>query len=125
VGGLVAPLINTKALNAQLQGATATQVQAMYNYQKTILDAYVEVVNALTSVENTQRALVFKQEKKASLLRSAETADILYRAGKAGYLEVLLAQQNTLQAELELIETQKRERMSVVAIYKALGGGWQ
>jgi multidrug efflux system outer membrane protein len=125
LGGLVAPLINTKALNAQLQGATAMQVQAMYHYQRTILDAYVEVVNGLKSIRNTQEALAFKKEQKAALLRTAETADLLYRAGKASYLEVLLAQQSTLQADLELIDTQKRERIATVAIYEALGGGWQ
>lgn len=124
-GGLVAPLINRAALKAQFQGATAHQIQAMYNYQRAILNAYVEVVNGLTNIGNTQRALSFKKEQKAVLLRTVETADTLYRAGKASYLEVLLAQQNTLQADLELIETQKRERISTVAIYKALGGGWR
>jgi multidrug efflux system outer membrane protein len=124
-GGLVAPLVNRNALKAQFQSATAVQVQAMYSYQKTVLDAYVEVVNGLAKIENTRRALAFKKEQKAALLRTVETADTLYRAGKASYLEVLLAQQSSLQAELALIETQKRERISTVAIYKALGGGWQ
>jgi NodT family efflux transporter outer membrane factor (OMF) lipoprotein len=124
-GGLVAPLINMKALHGQLQGATALQVQAMYTYQKAILDAYVEVVNGLNNIQKTKEALVFKQEQRAALMRSAETADTLFAAGKASYLEVLLAQQNTLQAELELIDTQKRQRIALVAIYEALGGGWQ
>jgi multidrug efflux system outer membrane protein len=124
-GGLVAPLINRAALKAQLSGATAAQVQAIHEYQRTILTAYAEVVNGLTNVKNTRQALSFKNEQRTALQRAVETADTLYRAGQATYLEVLLAQQNTLQADLELIETQKRERIATVVVYKALGGGWR
>ena len=124
-GALVAPLINRAALKSQLRGATALQVQAVYDYQKTILHAFTEVVNGMKNVEKTRRALAFKQEQQSALIRSVETADVLYRAGNATYLEVIIATQNRLEAELELIETQKRERISLVAIYKALGGGWK
>jgi multidrug efflux system outer membrane protein len=124
-GGLVAPLINRAALKAQLSGASAAQLQAIYEYQRAILTAYAEVVNGLTNVKNTRQALTFKNEQRTALQRAVETADTLYRAGQATYLEVLLAQQNTLQADLELIETQKRERIATVVVYKALGGGWR
>ena len=57
--------------------------------------------------------------------RSAETADVLFRAGRATYLEVLLAQQSTLRADLELVAAWKRQRLVSVVVYRALGGGWQ
>lgn len=125
VGGLVAPLVNRSAIEAGFDGAKANQILAMYNYQKVILTAYVEVATGLSNLRNTQTMLSLKREQKAAVERSVETADILYRAGKASYLEVLVAQQTALRADLELIETWRRQRVASVAIYKALGGGWQ
>ena len=55
--------------------------------------------------------------------RELDAADTLYRAGKATYFEVLMAQQNTLAAELESIQASKLQRLASVALYRALGGG--
>jgi len=59
------------------------------------------------------------------LTLSVETSNDLYKSGRANYLEVLLAQQNSLQTKVELINTNKRQRIATVIIYKALGGGWR
>ena len=67
-----------------------------------------------------------KLMKKNDLLTlSVETSNDLYKSGRANYLEVLLAQQNSLQTKVELINTNKRQRIATVIIYKALGGGWR
>lgn len=125
LGGLVAPLLNRTAIEAQLDGAKALQREAMYGYQRTVLSAYVEVVNSVANHQNTARVLALKKEQQAQLKESIETADALFRAGKASYLEVLLAQQTALNTELELIESWRRQRVASVTLYKALGGGWQ
>ena len=52
-------------------------------------------------------------------------ANELYKAARASYLEVLIAQQSALQSNLELINITKRQRMATITIYKALGGGWK
>jgi multidrug efflux system outer membrane protein len=125
IGTLVAPLINRNALEAQFTTAKANQLTAMYNYQNTILKAYVEVANTLSNIRNLQRVHSLKEQQSQVLKKSVEASNELYKTARATYLEVLIAQQSALQANLELIEVIKRQRLSTVTIYKALGGGWK
>jgi multidrug efflux system outer membrane protein len=123
-GTLVAPLINMNALKAQFNTAKANQLTAMYNYQETILNGYVEVANELSNIKNLEQIHSRKKQQSEALKQSVETSDELYKSARATYLEVLIAQQNALQANLELIDVIKRQRIATVKIYKALGGGW-
>jgi multidrug efflux system outer membrane protein len=61
----------------------------------------------------------------AALERAVKTSTSRYLAGKASYYEVLEAQQQLFPAELALARTRRDEQLAVVALYKALGGGWQ
>ena len=123
--GLIAPLVNRSAIEAEFKAARAQQIQAMYNYQKALLTAYVEVANGLVGLERTAEIVALKKQQRAAIEQTVANADMLYRAGKASYIEVLMAQQNTLAAELELIEALRAQRLASVAVYKALGGGWR
>ncbi|WP_027157555.1 efflux transporter outer membrane subunit [Methylobacter luteus] len=123
-GTIVAPLINMNALKAQFNTAKANQLTAMYNYQETILNGYVEVANELSNIKNLEQIHSRKKQQSEALKQSVETSDELYKSARATYLEVLIAQQNALQANLELIDVIKRQRIATVKIYKALGGGW-
>jgi len=123
--GIVAPLVNRSAIEAQFDAAKASQVEAMYNYQKVVLNAHAEVVNALARLEAGARITGLRRERKAAVAQSAAIADALYRAGKANYFEVLLAQQNELSADLELIQAMKQQQLAMVYLYRALGGGWR
>lgn len=125
LGGLVAPLLNRTAIEAQLDGTKALQREAMYGYQRAVLAAYVEVINAVANHGSAGRVLALKAEQQSKLAEMIGTADSLYRAGKASYLEVLIAEQNALRTELELIESWRRQHVAAVSLYKALGGGWQ
>jgi outer membrane protein, multidrug efflux system len=125
LGGLTAPLLNHSGLSARFDGAKAAQIQAMYEYQKAVLNAYVEVSTGLAGIEKIEGFVAFKQSQRDALDQSVETANDLYKAGKATYLEVLIAQQNSLSVRLEAIEAVKRKKLLTVALYKALGGGWQ
>ncbi|MEN9597655.1 MAG: hypothetical protein RL236_2089 [Pseudomonadota bacterium] len=125
VGTLVAPIINMNALKAQFNTAQANQLSAMYNYQKTVLNAYVEVANQLFAIKNLQQVNVLKTQQNGVLKQSVETSSELYKTARASYLEVLLAQQNALQSNLELIDVIKQQRLATISIYKALGGGWK
>jgi len=125
LGSLVAPLINRNALQAQFNTAKANQLTALHNYQKTILNGYVEVVNELSNIQNLQQINLLKKQQSDVLTQSVETANELYIAAKANYLEVLLAQQNSLQTNIDLVDVNKRQRIATVNIYKALGGGWR
>lgn len=125
LGGLAAPVINRKAIHAQFANAKANQLAAMYHYQNVILNGYVEVANELSKLENLKKVYSLKKLQSDLLVESVETSNELYKSAKANYLEVLLAQQNSLQTQLELIDVIKRQKMATVNVYKALGGGWR
>lgn len=125
VGSLITPLVNRNALKARFNAASAQQVEAMYGYQQHILRGYVEVVNELNDLRNLREAVDLKRQQSETLQRSVGTSRELYRSAKANYIEVLLAQQNALQANIELVELSKRQRFAAVDLYKALGGGWR
>jgi outer membrane protein, multidrug efflux system len=124
-GQLIAPIINMKALEAQFNTAQANQLSAMYNYQKTILNAHVEVANQLANIKNLKEISVLKKEQSETLKQSVDVSKDLYKSARATYLEVLIAQQSALQSNLELINVIKQQRISGITLYKALGGGWR
>lgn len=125
MGTLVAPLINMNALKARFNTAKAHQLTAMYNYQKTILNATIEVVNELSNIQNLHQINSLKKQQSEVLKHAVDTSNELYKNARASYLEVLMAQQGALQSNLELIEVTKQQRLSTINIYRALGGGWR
>lgn len=125
LGQMIAPLINKKALEARFNTAQANQLSAMYNYQKTILNAYVEVANQLANIKNLQDINVLKKQQSDTLKNSVDVSKELYKSARATYLEVLIAQQSALQSNLELINVTKQLRIAKITLYKALGGGWK
>jgi multidrug efflux system outer membrane protein len=82
------------------------------------------VANELSNIQNLEQIHSRKKQQSEALKQSVETSDELYKSARATYLEVLIAQQNALQANLELIDVIKQQRIATVKIYKALGGGW-
>ncbi|MBD9356897.1 efflux transporter outer membrane subunit [Methylomonas albis] len=124
-GTLVAPIINMKSLEAAFNTAQANQLSAMYNYQKSILNAYVEVANQLSNIKSLQQMSALKKQQSEVLKQSVEAANELYKSARASYLEVLIAQQSALQSNLQLINVTKQQRLATITLYKALGGGWK
>jgi multidrug efflux system outer membrane protein len=124
-GSLAAPLFNRSAIQAEFKSANAYQLEALYSYQKSIIGGYQEVSNELSKIANLQKKYVFKNEQVNVLTESIETSSELFRTGRATYLEIIVTQQNALQAKLELVDVKKRQLNATVNLYKALGGGWQ
>jgi len=124
-GSLASPLINRSAIKAEFIAANANQLEALYSYQKSIFIGYQEVSNELSNIKNLQQKYSFKFEEVNVLTESIETSSELFRTGRATYLEIILTQQNVLQARLELVDVKKRQLNSTINLYKALGGGWQ
>lgn len=125
VGALVAPIINRNAIKAEFKTANALQISSMYNYQKTIISAYVEVYNEMVKVDNLQKIYNYKSQQVDIFNKAIESSSTLYKTGNASYLEVLMTQKNVLVSRLELLTARKRQYQCVVSIYKALGGGWR
>lgn len=124
-GNLMAPLINMGALKANFKRASASQLDAYYGYQETILGAFTEINNGLFAIKYTQRMLNNKSKEKDLLNQSRQTANELFNSNRADYLEVLYAQQNVLSAEFELMELQRNMFTWKIYLYKSLGGGWR
>jgi multidrug efflux system outer membrane protein len=124
-GNLAAPLINRSAIKANFHATNAAQVEAIYNYQKAVLNGFSEVYNEIRKIQNLDELMQQKTKEVAVLAKSIETSAKLFKNGRATYLEVLIAQQNFLQSKLELVDARKRQLLAAVNIYKAVGGGWR
>jgi NodT family efflux transporter outer membrane factor (OMF) lipoprotein len=120
---LVAPLINKKAIQADYMTANSRQLQAVYEYQRTVLNAYIEVVNRLSKVNNYTNSIEIKKQQLASLEASVDNATKLFQNARAEYMEVLFAQRDMMEAKMVLIETKQEQLAAIVYTYQALGGG--
>jgi NodT family efflux transporter outer membrane factor (OMF) lipoprotein len=126
-GGLVAPLINKKAIQADYLNANAKQLQSLYEYQRTILNAFTEVVNRVSKVQNYSQSIEIKKQQLASLESAVDVANKLFQAARVDitYLDVLIAQRDRNEARIVLIETKQEQLSAIVNAYQALGGGWR
>lgn len=124
-GELTAPLINQAAIRTEYMNANARQLQAIYNYQRTVLNAFTEVVNRISKVENYRRSVALKESQVRALEESVEIAGNLFQAARPGadYVDVLFAQRDLLEARTALIETKQQQLSAIVNVYQALGGG--
>lgn len=124
-GDLAGPLINRNAIKSEFYNANAKQVQAIFNYERSILNAYLEVSTQLSKIGNLEKTYELKSREVDALTRSIDISTDLFRYARADYLEVLMTQRDVLESKLELVETKKEQLNAVVAIYRDLGGGWQ
>jgi len=118
------PLINKSAIQAEFATANALQIEAAYQYQKTILNGFVEVANQVANVQNLQSSYQIKSKEAAALASSVDVSAELFKYAKANYLEVLTAQRDALSSKLELVEIKKQQYNAITNLYKSLGGGW-
>ncbi|GGD62211.1 RND transporter [Emticicia aquatilis] len=124
-GGLTAPLLNRRQIISDLMAAKADQKMAYTNYQKTIVNSFTEVYNQLNLIQNTNDMYDLKTQEVDVLRQSINNSSELFRSGRATYLEVITAQKNALQSQIELINLKKRQYGAVIGLYKSLGGGWR
>lgn len=124
-GDVVAPLVNRNAITALYKNANAAQVQAAFEYEQTIINAYGEVSNQLANIDNLEKNYQLKRQQVSALTESVEVANQLFKSARAEYLEILLTQREALEAKSELIETKQQQMSAMVNLYRALGGGWQ
>ncbi|MBS1782599.1 MAG: TolC family protein [Bacteroidetes bacterium] len=125
IGDLVTPLVNRNAIKAYYLNANAKQIQAAYNYEKTLLNAYVEVANQLSKMQNLSKSYKLRDQQVQALTQSVGYANDLFKSARADYMEVLMTQRDALESKFELVETKKQQMNAMVNIYRALGGGWK
>lgn len=125
IGDLAVPLVNRSAIKADFNKANAYQLEALFTYQKSVLNGFVEVSNELSDIRHSEQTFNFKSREAEALEKAVEVSHDLFKSARANYLEVLTVQRDALGAKLELIEAKKQQFNAVTNIYKALGGGWQ
>ena len=125
IGSLAQPIFEGGKLRGQLKLSRETKEEMVLNYQKTIATAFRDVSNALIAL-NKQRMYRQEQEKLVAAAQDAtRLARLRYQGGATGYLEVLTTDSSLYSAELNLVNAQQGEAVTVVQLYSALGGGWR
>ncbi len=124
VSDLAGPLINKYAITATYYNANAKQIQAIYNYERTVLNAYIEVANQVSNIGNLEKSYALKATEVQALNQSVTISNNLFKSARADYMEVLLTQRDALDSRFDLIETKMKQMNATVSIYRALGGGW-
>lgn len=123
-GDLIAPLVNRNAITAMYRSANARQIQEVYNYERSILNAYLEVVNQLSQVDNFRKSYQAKSAEVHLLTNAITISNSLFSSARADYLEVLLTQREALESKMDLIEIKLKQMNAKVNLYRSLGGGW-
>jgi multidrug efflux system outer membrane protein len=121
---LAGPLFQGGQLRAQYRAAKDAFDEALAAYQQSVLTALQEVSDSLISKQKFSEARVFDAQAVASLTSAVSVATERYVNGRASYFEVLLAQQELYPSQRAQVQTLASELISVVQLYKALGGGW-
>ncbi|RKG93135.1 efflux transporter outer membrane subunit [Corallococcus terminator] len=122
---IVFPFLNYGRLKNGVRIEDARFQQLLVNYRNTVLKAAQEVADALTGYVNAQKAMAFQQAAVKAAQRSVELAVVQYREGAVDYQRVLDAQRSLLQQQNNLVQTNSSIATNLVALYKALGGGWE
>lgn len=122
--GLAGPLLNAQSLGFEQRAAEAQARQALAQYEQTILIAFKEVEDALIAIRTVNDQLKAQQKQVEALHSALHVANLRYQGGITSYVDVLLAKRNLFDAEFSLTATHRFHLVSVVQLYKALGGGW-
>jgi outer membrane protein, multidrug efflux system len=122
---LTQPIFAGGAIRSGMRLAEAQEREMLLTYQQTIMNAFQEVSSSLVAY---QKGREFREQQEL-LTAAAEDVDrlskVLYQHGGASFLQVLTSETNDFSAELNLAQAQLNERLALVQLYNALGGGWQ
>lgn len=119
------PIFNWGRLRANVESKEAQRDQALWAYRSTILTAFREVEDALIAYAKEQERLSSLEQSVEASRLAVYMADERYRKGLTSFLDVLAAQQALYEAESQRLQSEAQVSSDLVALYKALGGGWQ
>ena len=123
--GLAQPILNKRQIRTNYEVSLANQERAYLNFRKTILNAGNEVSDALKMYNAQDQFIAFKKKELSAYDKSVEFSQELVNYGMANYLEVLNANVNKLNAEINIANAQYSKLQAGVELYRALGGGWR
>jgi multidrug efflux system outer membrane protein len=119
------PIFEAGAIRSGVRYAKAQWQEMLLGYRQTIQNAFRQVSDGLIAYQKDREFRAQQELLTEAARKSDRLSQILYHNGGASYLQVLTSQTNLFSAELNLVEAQRNERLSLVELYQALGGGWQ
>ncbi|MBS1523210.1 MAG: TolC family protein [Bacteroidetes bacterium] len=126
VGGSIAqPLLDHKELKTNYEVAKVNREKTVLQFRQTVLVAVGEVSDAMVKIEKLKAQQTIAEDRLKTLKKAISNSNLLFQNGMANYLEVITAQSNVLQSELELATIKRSELSAISDLYKALGGGWK
>jgi len=125
IGSLTQPIFAGGKIRGQYELSKQQKEEMVLTYQKTVITAFRDVSNALIAVNKQKAAREEQQKLVAAAQDASRLARMRYQAGATSYLEVLTNDSNLFSAQLNLVNAQQGEALSLVQLYQALGGGWQ
>ncbi|MDB4922524.1 TolC family protein [Mucilaginibacter sp.] len=124
-GSVVQPLFDHKRLKTDYQVAQVDREKTVLQFRQSVLNAVGEVSDALVKIDKLKSQQTIAANRVNTLQQATKNADLLFKNGLATYLEVITAQGNVLQSELELASIKRDELSAVSDLYRSLGGGWK
>jgi NodT family efflux transporter outer membrane factor (OMF) lipoprotein len=124
-GSVVQPLLDHKLLKTKYKVAEVEREKTVLQFRQSVLIAVGEVSDALVKIEKLKAQQSIAANRVNKLQQATNNANLLFRNGMANYLEVITAQSNVLQSELELTSIKRDELSAVAELYRSLGGGWK
>lgn len=121
---LTQPIFNAGSLRSNLKITEAEQQQAVLTYRQTIQQAFRQVSDALIAYQRYREFREHQEALDAAARSASQLSQLRYKGGATSYLEVLTSETNSFAADLNLARVRLNERLSLVQIYEALGGGW-
>ncbi|MCF6269580.1 MAG: efflux transporter outer membrane subunit [Melioribacteraceae bacterium] len=121
---LLGPLFNFNKNSARVEVEEAKTKQSLFNYERTVLNAFREVEDALVDIETYKREVEAKERQVVAAKNAEFLSRLRYNQGVASYLEVLDTERTSFSSALELSQTKQSYLTTYIKLYKALGGGW-
>ncbi len=108
-----------------MEVAQIQREEAVISFRQSALNAIGEVVNALVRLDKLKAQKQIASAQVDTLRKAISNAELLFKSGLADYLEVITAQSNSLNAELNLADIRRQQLSAMVELYRSLGGGWK
>lgn len=124
-GTIAQPVLQHRELKTRYEVSAIQRDEAVINFRQSVLNAGGEVVNALVQLNKLKTQQQISSAQVDTLHKAIGNASLLFKSGLADYLEVITAQSNSLNAELNLADIQRQRLAAAVELYRALGGGWK
>ncbi|MCX2486567.1 efflux transporter outer membrane subunit [Pedobacter sp. MR2016-24] len=124
-GGIAQPVFQRKQLRTQYEVALVDREKSVIQFRQSVLVAVGEVSDELIKIEKLKQQYVIAEQRVKVVQGGLQNANLLFKSGMANYLEVINAQSNALQSELDLATVKTAQLSAAVELYRTLGGGWK